>query len=331
MNQLNKCDICGSTNLEFVDVVHDYNKGFKGNFNLYKCKNCELMFLNPQPTVEEGLKYYTSDYYQKLDEGTEIQRVIKNFRFSLQKFHSKNQNISKILFPFSQYVRGIKIIPNGRYLDVGCGNGTFLYTMKRINPSGEYYGVEPGNFDEEDIKAHGLNVIRGTLEDAHYQDNYFDVITLNHVFEHVPNPSETIKELKRILKPGGILIIAVPNLNSLAYKIFGKFFYQLDVPRHLFHYSDKNLKIYASKFNFRHKVKMRYGAFWDQTTFIVSGLHCISSKTGGNIWIRLHEKMAKGNIFIIMIYGFLYVALTPLTLLLNLLKFGDNVEIWMRK
>ncbi len=76
---------------------------------------------------------------------------------------------------------------------------------------------------------------------------------------------------------------------------------------------------------------MRYGAFWDQTTFIVSGLPCISSKIEGNIWIRLHEKMAKGNIFIIMIYGFLYVALTPLTLLLNLLKFGDSVEIWVRK
>ncbi|MDI6730204.1 MAG: hypothetical protein QMD06_01520 [Candidatus Altarchaeum sp.] len=76
---------------------------------------------------------------------------------------------------------------------------------------------------------------------------------------------------------------------------------------------------------------MRYEAFWDQTTFIVSGLHCISSKIGGNIWIGLHEKMAKGNIFIIMIYGFLYLALTPLNSLLNLLKSGGSVEIRMRK
>ncbi|OQX21931.1 MAG: hypothetical protein BWK75_02055 [Candidatus Altiarchaeales archaeon A3] len=180
-------------------------------------------------------------------------------------------------------------------MDVGCGNGAFLYNLKKINPSGEYYGVEPGNFDEEDIKTHGLNVIRGTLEYAHYQDNYFDVITLNHVFEHVLNPSETMKELKRILKPGGILIIAVPNLNSLAYKIFGKFFYQLDVPKHLFHYYDKNLKIYASKFNLKVE-KMRYSAFWDQTTFIVSGLYRISSKIGGNLWMRFHDEIAKRNI-----------------------------------
>jgi len=333
MKNLYKCDLCGSANLEFVEVIHDYNRGFKGNFDLYKCKNCELMFLNPQPTVEENLKYYTSDYYQKIDEGTGIKivKIVKNFKFSLQKLYAKNPNTSKILFPFSQFVRGIKIIQNGRYLDVGCGNGTFLYNLKKINPTGEYYGVEPGNFNEEDIKAHGLNVIRGTLEYAHYLDNYFDVITLNHVFEHVPNPSETMKELKRILKPGGTLIIAVPNLNSFAYKIFGKFFYQLDVPRHLFDYSDKNLNIYASKFNFKHKVKMRYGAFGDQTTFIVSVLHWISSKIGGNIWIEFHEKMIKGNLFIIMIFAFLYVALTPLTLLLNLLKFGDSVEIWMIK
>jgi len=78
-------------------------------------------------------------------------------------------------------------------------------------------------------------------------------------------------------------------------------------------------------------VKMRYGAFWDQTTFIVSGLHWISSKIGGNIWIRFRKKIKKGNIFVVAFYGFLYVALTPLTLLLNLLKFGDSVEIWMRK
>ncbi|CEG11064.1 hypothetical protein MSIBF_A1070005 [groundwater metagenome] len=132
MNQLHKCDLCGSANLKFVDVVHDYNKGFKGNFNLYKCKNCSLMFLNPQLSVEEGLKYYPSCYYQKLDEDTGIRRIVKKFIFSLQKFYSKNPNIFRMfLFPFSQYVRGIEIIPNGRYLDVGCGNGTFLYTMKR--------------------------------------------------------------------------------------------------------------------------------------------------------------------------------------------------------
>ncbi|PKP57614.1 MAG: hypothetical protein CVT88_08650 [Candidatus Altiarchaeales archaeon HGW-Altiarchaeales-1] len=238
MTQLNNCDLCRSTNLEFVEVIHDYNQGFKGNFKLYKCKNCELMFLNPQP---ESIEDYPDIYDKRIDESTGMQRIAKNFGFFLQKFYSKNTKIFEtFLFPFSQYVRGIKIIPNGRYLDVGCGNGSFLYTLKRINPSGEYYGVELGNFDEEDIKAHGLNVIRGTLEDAHYPDNYFDVITLNHVFEHVPNPSETMKELKRILKPGGILIIAVPNINSFAYKIFGKFFEQSDVPGHLFHYSDKN-------------------------------------------------------------------------------------------
>jgi len=98
----------------------------------------------------------------------------------------------------------------------------------------------------------------------------------------------------------------------------------------LFHYSDKILKIYASKFNLKVE-KMRYGRFGDQTTFIVSGLHCISSKIRRNLWIGLHEKMTKGNIFIIMIYGFLHLALTPLTLLLNILKFGNSVKIWMRK
>lgn len=331
MKNLNECNLCGSENLKFLHTLEDYNRGFEGVFKLYKCETCGLMFLNPQPSVEELTKYYTTYYYQKIDQSTGIKRIVKNFIFSLQKIYTKNSNIYRMfLFPFSQYVRGIKIIPNGRYLDVGCGNGEFLYMMKRINPSGEHYGVEPGNFNSEDIKAHGLKVIKGTLEEACYPDNYFDIITLNHVFEHVNNPSETLKELKRILKPGGTLIIAVPNLNSLVYKIFGNYWWQLDTPRHLFTYSDTTLKQYTEKFNFKIE-KMRYGAFWDQTTFIVSGLHCISSKIGGNLWIRFHEKMAKGNLIVIMIFGFLYLGLIPLTLLLNFLKFGDSIEIWLKK
>jgi len=197
----------------------------------------------------------------------------------------------------------------------------FLFNTKMINPSGTYYGVEPGDFDEEDVKKHGLNVVKGTLEEAHYPDNYFDVITMNHVFEHVYNPSDTMKELKRILKPNGTLIIAVPNYNSLVYKIFGKYWYQLDAPRHLFIYSNKILIMYAKKFNFKIE-KMRYGTPWDPLSFIVSGMHYFG-KFG-----TINQKTQKGYVFLAICLSFLLI---PLTTLLNILKFGDSVEIWMKK
>ncbi|OQX21932.1 MAG: hypothetical protein BWK75_02060 [Candidatus Altiarchaeales archaeon A3] len=100
MNQLNKCDLCRSTNLEFVDVVHDYNIGFKGNFNLYKCENCGLMFLNPQPSVEECPKYYTYDYYQKIDEYASIQKIVKISHFLCKKFMPKIQVFSRFFSRF---------------------------------------------------------------------------------------------------------------------------------------------------------------------------------------------------------------------------------------
>ncbi|MEI7557860.1 MAG: hypothetical protein WCJ45_03345 [bacterium] len=93
------------------------------------------MFLNPQPDSEEIMEYYTSDYYQKIGEGSGIQKVLRNLIFFVQKIYVKNPKIFKMMFFFSPYVRGIKIIPNGKYLDVGCGNGAFLYTMQKINPS----------------------------------------------------------------------------------------------------------------------------------------------------------------------------------------------------
>lgn len=161
------------------------------------------------------------------------------------------------LFPLSPFVRGIKIVPGGRYLDVGCVGGQFLYEMKRLNPTGEYYGVEPGNFDEKDVKGYDLKIFKGGLKEACYPDNYFDVITMNHVFEHIHNPSETMKELKRMLKIDGTLIISVPNYRSLTYKLFGKYWYHLDAPRHLFIYSGETLKRYADKFNLK-IVKIRY-------------------------------------------------------------------------
>lgn len=333
MKILHKCDLCGSEELEHLCKLEDYNRGFEGTFNLYMCKSCGLMFLNPQPSFEELEKYYPSDYYRKIEERpSTISKINVKFMRKLYALSVKHSFIFKtFLFPLSPFVRGVNIIPNTKYLDVGCGGGQFLFETKILNSTAEYYGVEPGNFDKEDVKKHGLNVFKGTLEEAHYPDDYFDVVTMNHVFEHVHNPSETMKELRRVLKPGGTLILAVPNYRSLAFKLSGKYWYQLDAPRHLFTYSDEILKKYAKKFNLKVE-KIRYGAFWDQTTFIVSGMHYFNMFIPKkNLWKYLLERVQKGYIFPLLIFGSLFVLLFPFITLLNILKFGDSVEIWFKK
>ena len=162
-------------------------------------------------------------------------------------------------------MRGTKIAKNKRFLDVGSGSGQFLYEMKQFGM--DIYGVEPSDFDEKTAKEKKLNILKSDLIKANYPSNYFDIITFNHVLEHVNNPLKTIKEIHRILKKDGALIIGVPNSNSLAYWLFKKNWYQLDVLRHLFNFSDKNLGNLLKKEGFKIK-KVRYNSRPSQ--FVVS-------------------------------------------------------------
>jgi len=97
---------------------------------------------------------------------------------------------------------------------------------------------------------HGLNIFNGELNDAKFPSNFFDVIVMNHVLEHLFNPKETLQEVSRILKPDGLLIIGIPNIDSYAARVFGKYWSAMEIPRHLYHFSVKTLKLLLSENNF---------------------------------------------------------------------------------
>jgi len=179
------------------------------------------------------------------------------------------------------------------------------------------YGVEPADFDQELSKNYKLNISKGSLDKAKYKSEYFDVISLNHVFEHVFSPSETMEELYRILKPGGYLIIAVPVKDSLASRIFGKYWSQLDTPRHLYVFSTKVLKQYAKKHNFE-ILKIRYNS--DPRYQIISSLIYY--------WENLRNKKVNRMLIHNLYLNMLFI---PFTTLLNLFKIGDQCEIILRK
>ncbi len=289
------------------------------------------MFLNPQPTFKELEKYYSGDYcpHTRIEKEGGLPIKIRRYLYNICVKH--NFIFKFFLYPLFPFIRGIKIVPNGKYLDVGCGGGQFLYEIKRFNPAAEYHGIEVGNIDEKEIKKYNLKVFKGVLEESRYPDDYFDVITMNSVFAHVYNPSETMKELKRILNPGGTLIIAGLNYRSLAYKLFGKYWYHLDAPRHLFVYSDEILKKYAEKFNFKiEKIKCGSADQIDSASFIASGRHYFNNSRTYEKIRKLISKRRK-NRFIQLIFIFLALLLIPLSILLNILKFGDTIEIWLKK
>lgn len=119
----------------------------------------------------------------------------------------------------------------GRVLDIGCGNGNFLEHARRVG--WQTVGLEVDPISSEIARRRGFEVISRLLEDATFPAESFDVVTMSHVIEHLPDPRRTLEECRRILKPGGWLVMATPNTGSLGHARFGRDWLGLDAPRHL--------------------------------------------------------------------------------------------------
>jgi 2-polyprenyl-3-methyl-5-hydroxy-6-metoxy-1,4-benzoquinol methylase len=130
-------------------------------------------------------------------------------------------------------------VPNGRLLDVGCGNGRFLRTMAELG--WEVEGIEPDVRTAEIARAHTRSPIHARLEDAGFAAETFDVIVMNHVLEHVPDPRTVLEECHRIIRTGGVLGLALPNPQALGHRVFGSHWSALEPPRHLVFFSPEKL------------------------------------------------------------------------------------------
>jgi len=128
----------------------------------------------------------------------------------------------------------------GRVLDIGCGGGSYLYRLKSWGWNA--YGVEPSAAGVAQARSLGLHVYQGQLEEAAFPDSFFDVVRLNHVLEHLTDPHGALWEIKRIVRPDGLVYVTVPNTRSLNFWLFRENWYGLDIPRHVVSYSPEALK-----------------------------------------------------------------------------------------
>ncbi len=167
--------------------------------------------------------------------------------------------------------RGLR--PGARVLDVGCGRGVLLSGLARR-------GFEAHGFEMSASAAAGVDpraVVRvgKSLHDAEYPSAYFDQVIIWHVLEQLPDPRETLEEIRRILKPGGRLVVAVPNYSSLQARCSGANWFHLDPPRHLFHFPAEGLRQLLASTGFdierEHHFSLRQNPFgWVQ-----SALNCL--------------------------------------------------------
>ena len=138
---------------------------------------------------------------------------------------------------------------NNRLLDVGCGAGALLEIAGEMN--WEAVGVEISNSAAEFVRSRKLNVFEGTLEQAAFPENHFDVITCTEVLEHVTNSKELISEMSRILNPKGVLWITTPNSCGISGKLLGTKWRDIHPPEHLTLFSTKSLKMCLEEAGFK--------------------------------------------------------------------------------
>ena len=151
----------------------------------------------------------------------------------------------------------------GALLDLGCSSGAFLQCMK--SPSWKLYGVEmSGDVARKAELATGADIFVGDILEAPFRSASFDLITCFHVFEHLYQPQEILRKVAQWLKPGGIFDVIVPNIDSAGSRIFGTYWYALELPRHLYHFSPRSL------------TRMANGV----------GLECVSMITGREVFIE---------------------------------------------
>lgn len=190
------------------------------SFSLLLNEEYQILKTHPQPTLDKLGSYYEFEDYISHTDG-------KRTLFEKMYHFIKRKAIRDKVSLINSY-QPLK----GRILDIGAGTGDFLLEAK--NQNWDILGIEPND------KAKGIAIGKGikfgdTIEKL--ESNSFDVITMWHVLEHVPDVEHQVTELKRLLKPSGTIIIAVPNFKSYDAKYYREFWAAYDVPRHLWHFS----------------------------------------------------------------------------------------------
>ena len=220
------CVVCGSpVTLPFLSNLPEveYGIGWKGT--IMACPHCGLIQQVPMQTVAQALSWYPGEYihYNPSPHG------LKGF---LMKIYMGRT---------IQLLKKLKVTKGQRLLDIGCGAGEKLAILR------DSLGLDVTGIEPKPAAAHtarsmfGLTVTAGVFSPGDYPENSFDLVRINHVIEHVPDPVNLLNGIYRVLKPGGLLIGETENIFCPSFSVFGRYWALLHLPYHLVLFSEKSL------------------------------------------------------------------------------------------
>ena len=227
--KLDLCPVCQSKNITYLLTAEDYLVT-REKFQIYSCQNCSLRFTNPRPDDNKLAGYYDSkEYISHSNEGSSLlgglYKIARTFTLLRKR---------KLIE---------KLSPNKQLLDLGCGTGHFIDYCQQHG--WQITGVEPNAVARRQAEAKTKLPIRQDLSEI--GGSSFEVITLWHVLEHLADLEQTMNQLKSLLAPGGVLIIAVPNFDAYEASLFKEYWAAYDVPRHLYHFNRNAMAHLATK------------------------------------------------------------------------------------
>lgn len=248
MEELKNCPVCqNNTFIEFLKV-QDFTVS-QEKFSIQECKNCGFKFTNPRPDLTQIGEYYKAESY--ISHTNTSKGLIAKLYHSVRKYTLKGKlNLINSLIP-----------QKGKLLDVGCGTGMFLNVCREdgwiVN------GIEPDGGARQIAEEINKASIKTEILSS-FKNETFDIITMWHVLEHVHLLNKTVDWLNERLSENGYLIIAVPNHESKDAEIYQEHWAGYDVPRHLYHYSQKSIKqLFEQKgFSLKETLPMKFDSFY---------------------------------------------------------------------
>jgi len=284
MEELYNCPVCSANKFKpFLSCI-DYTVS-RETFHIVQCEACEFRFTNPRPDEKEIGKYYESEEYIS-HSGTS--RGIVNKLYGMVRNYTikqKGKLINRLTISSSPAPHHL--------LDIGCGTGEFLSACKQngwnvtgIEPSDIARKYAKDNYGIEPFAPEKLFVL---------SEKKFNVITLWHVLEHVHQLDKTIEQIKKLLVDDGTLIIAVPNCNSFDAEKYGAQWAAWDVPRHIYHFTKKDIEklFFRFGFNLQEVLPMKFDSYY--VSLLSEKYQTGSSNLVAGFFSGLKSNLSAGN------------------------------------
>lgn len=266
------CIICNHEN--YVKLFSSKDRLLKvddAEYQVVKCVECGLVFVNPQPTAEEIKKYYPADYspyvpHQVFTESWTLNRIMDLKRYLAKEYPDVSGKLKKLkqsVLENSQRSASNVLSSqseNVSCLDFGCGNGRFMEKLEKEHPGWKITGLDNSPIACQEASRKGFRVYCGGAEEVGALKSSFDRVYMNSVIEHLHDPIKDLKIVNSVLKIGGMLRVMTPNVSSFGAKLFRQYWHALDTPRHLYLFNKDTLRAVLEQTGFKIKgIKFKEG------------------------------------------------------------------------